>query len=109
MTITLEKVQEVQPDAKGFMELYKWGDEFIVVSTVAEIHDSPQNMTEAAIVGMVGALGGYATTGEETMAFYADENGEVTDWTELAVANGDDSRERVLEMLRSGETNERIE
>jgi hypothetical protein len=88
MSEALELVREMKPWKAGQeLALYRQGSEYMVVSTV--------NLSQAF-------LGGYATAGEETMAFAADEQGEVTDWGELACANGEGSRADVIEQLASG-------
>lgn len=79
--------------------LYKRGDEFIMVSTVGNVLPEGADIGSSAIVGLVGSLGGYATSGEETMAFVCDEDGEPTSWTEIAAANGPGSREDVLDQI----------
>lgn len=84
---------------KGFAELYQRDGEYIVVSTV-NLSTAGFDMAETAIIGMGAMLGGYATSGEETMAFRADAGGEVTDWGEIAMARGEGSRDDVLEDLR---------
>jgi hypothetical protein len=84
---------------KGFAELYTVDGDPVVVSTVS-VGVSVDPMGRAPI-GLVGALADYATSGEETMAFAADADGEVTDWGELAAATGNGSRDVVLEDLRA--------
>jgi hypothetical protein len=72
--------------------------EFVEVSTVADI-GAEVGPTERAVIGLGGAMFGMATGGEETMAFPSSASGERIDSTEIAVANGPDSRELVLEQL----------
>lgn len=93
----LTSLGEVNPRHRGFQELYQRGDEYIVVSTVGEV--APNDPAAAALVGLVGALSDYATSGEETMAFPADADGQISSWGEIAVANGKGSRQAVLDQL----------
>jgi hypothetical protein len=98
---SLELVRAMEPwKADQTLELYRWKGDYIVISTVnlAAVRDPASR----AIVGIAGILGGYATDGEETMAFPADESGEVMDWGELACATGPGSRDDVIEQLTSG-------
>jgi hypothetical protein len=83
--------------------LYTRDDHHIIVSTVEDV-SAGMNEAQRAIVSLgnlAGALLGkhVHSTGEETMAFLADENGEVLDWEEIAMATGDGSRDDVLAQL----------
>jgi hypothetical protein len=82
--------------------LYQYGDRHIVVSTVNldVVSGNPTMM-------MAGMLGGYETSGEETMAFYCDADGENWDFAEIAVENGEGSRERLIERLKTDNLNGR--
>jgi hypothetical protein len=85
-------------------DLYTVDGHYVVVSTVEDLADRfNENPVNGMIGGLANSLGGYAVSGEETMAFPADETGEVVDWGEVAVANGDGSKEAVLEQLRNDE------
>lgn len=95
----MELIGEVNPDHKGFQELFRDGDKFVIVSTVGDIAKSFASPSDKAIGNIANLIGGYATNGEETMAFPANESGEVTDWGEIAVATGEGSRQKVLQML----------
>jgi peptide subunit release factor 1 (eRF1) len=88
----LELVRAFEAIGPGqIRELYRRGDRYFVVSTVE---------LTAAIAPAFGLE--YADQGEETMAFHADADGNVTDWAEVAVARGAGSRQRVLEELSNG-------
>lgn len=95
------KIEELVGWGKGFAELYLVDVDYMVVSTIGELAESPQNETERSIVFMTGILGGYAVEGEETMAFKCNEHGEVSDWGEVAVANGSGSRQKVIDELEA--------
>lgn len=102
---TLELVRDLPDDwGRGRATLYKRGDEYIVVSTVI-VGAGVDNPASLALISlgntasrMMGDLAGEFGT-EETMAFRADENGEVETWGSIAVAVGNGSREAVLAEL----------
>ena len=89
----------VNPDHRGEQTLYQRGEEYIVVSTIESPLGPDLDPGNQAIVRMSGMLAGTAIAGEETMAFEADSEGNVTDWGAIAVANGPGSRQDVLEQL----------
>lgn len=96
----LKKVRDL-PDwgrAGGVAELWMLDGDFIVISTV-NISDSSYTADEQAMLVMGNLLSGYATSGEETIAFNSDEHGEVEDWGEVALVNGSDSRARLIAEL----------
>jgi hypothetical protein len=97
MVYQLENLGRVNEGHRGYQELFKRGDAYIVVSTVDDVAVS--DPAGRAIQQLAGALGGYATDGEETMAFLADEDGNITDWAEIAVSVGPGSRQDVLDDL----------
>jgi len=96
--VTLEFVHDLPEwEGRGIADLWKYDGDYVVISTIGNFDGlSP---AEDAIVGLAGFLGGYATSGEETMAFPANEQGEVTSWGEIAVANGENSRQAVIDQL----------
>lgn len=97
----LELVRELESLRAGQSRtLYRRGDNYVVISTVASV-SAGLDPAARAIIDMGALLGGYATSGEETMAFVADEHGEVLDWCEIASSTGNGSREDVLEQLAS--------
>lgn len=105
--MNVELVRDLAPLREGQTRaLYRRGDEFIVVSTVADVKAGLDEASRAIIDlgGLMGAMTGrsFATDGEETMAFEADAWGEVTDWCEIAASRGRDSRDAVLQQLATG-------
>lgn len=98
----MKNLGKVNPESRGFQELFETEEGFIVVSTVGDVREGlgPDNK---AIVDMAGMFGGMATSGEETMAFASDKDGKVTDWGEIAVTHGPDSRKRLIEELENGQ------
>lgn len=102
-TTTLELVRPLESfKPSQTRELYRRGDEYIVLSTVdLNLQGSGIGELVTRSRQLMGTGYDYPTSGEETMAFHSDEDGEVTDWSEIAVAKGDGSREAVLEQLRA--------
>jgi hypothetical protein len=95
------KIKDLTPNRDDqTVALYSWGGRHIVVSTV-----DLDAVSASPAVQMAAVLGGYATGGEETMAFYCDENGENWDYAEIVVMNGADSRERAFAALEEADPN----
>lgn len=97
----LKKIKKVNPKAKGYQELFQYDDQYIVISTVAELQDSWRNETDELIANVVGGLGGYAVDGEESMAFPSDSEGNIIAWSEVDYTTGNNSRERLIEKLKN--------
>lgn len=72
--------------------------QYIVVSTVPNV-GAGASPIEESLIGLVGIVAGTAMSGEETMAFIADDDGEVADWGGIACSTGSNSRSDVLEDL----------
>ena len=99
----LELVRAIDGTRRGqLVELWRYGDEHLLISTV-DLTEQQQDFNEwdHLSMNMGAAFGGYATNGEETMAFPCDENGEAEELSEIAGALGDGSRQRVIDHLRA--------
>jgi hypothetical protein len=95
----------------GFVELYKRGDQYIVVSTIQE-EDRPTDPFLAGHVQMTELLSIFTEPeplpahGEETMAWYSDAEGHIEEGSwhpALAQAFGDDSRAKVIKQLQENQ------
>ena len=94
------KIKELPGWGKGFAELYLVDGDYMVVSTIGNVGEGA-DVVEHSIIRMGHMLGGYAVSGEETMAFLCDEDGEVLDWTEQEASTGPGSRQEVIEALET--------
>lgn len=104
----LEFVRKMD-EGRGLMELYKRGEEYIVVSTITE-EQRPTDPLQRGWVELTAVMSMFTEDeplpahGEETMAFEADEDGYVTQhYPHLAAAFGDGSREKVIKQLQECE------
>ena len=99
----LKNLGRVNEENRGFQELFQTDDGYIVVSTLGALGapDVAEGLDAGnkTIVELAGVFGGYATSGEETMVFPADAEGNITDWGEITKDVGTGSRERVLKEL----------
>jgi hypothetical protein len=97
--MSLEHVRDLEALRLGqTRSLYKRDGQHVVISTVGDLM-AGLNTEQRAIISMGGILAGYATGGEETMAFHPTADGEITDWCEIAGARGPNSRNAVLSDL----------
>jgi hypothetical protein len=96
----LEFIKDLAP-ARGDNQkiaLYKLENQYIAISTIYNLEealDPPQR----AIMDMSEILIGTASHGEETMVFPSNEKGEIISLLEIESANGDNSRQRVIDRL----------
>ena len=90
---------------RGLMELYRRGDEYIVISTITD-EQRPKDPVQSTFINVVGAFAAaegveLPSEGEETLAFEADKDGYVTHhYPHLAAAFGDGSRDKVMKELQ---------
>lgn len=97
----LHLVREL-PKWRGFAELYTLDGDYIAVSTVdlsAALSD--MDAADTFVVKTAELVLGEPTSGEETMAFRCDVDGEVVDWTEIEGRRGPGSRDDVIADLRA--------
>ena len=106
MARCLKLIREL-PEWKGFAELYRRDDKYIVVSTaIVDFGGDP-------VLGIYNTLSGVASDvgmldypvaeigDEETQAIESDSDGNVSDdWPIITVAIGEGSREKVMTKLR---------
>lgn len=104
MTKTKQRLQFVKdlephkPDQT--IALYKLDGKYVVLSTVnLDAGRVGLDPVSEAIVSLSGAICGTAMSGEETLAFPADSDGEVTNWAEIDAAYGDESRDALIAKL----------